>query len=427
MEYPGLDTQADWIQPIINQLQANILKSHGRDYSAFVFVKIDKDITGRLKRFLSTLPITSSKDQIIQTEEYRKSGTSENTVITVGLSITGYKKLGFTNYNETPRNLSYQKGPQTFIKSMSGPGIELSQIALGEWDLLIHLSDDSAQKVKTKLEHVIGGIPDSCKVKVENGFVLRNDEGSVVEAFGFADGISNPKFLKSELSHKDEANNNYDPSGNPFHLLLDKDPANPEFYGSYLTLLKIEQNKDRYIAQIKKTCSTLADKGIYIDMEKVEEQLVGRKKNGTPLVNSPNNKNNFNYSADPDGVKCPFFSHVRKMNPREPGKTRFHRLARRGVSYSNETECGLLFLGFQQNINRQFEFLFKSWAFSSDFPVERSGVDPILNSLPFKKGVQFWDRKTPLVSTTVEDVIRIHQIDYFFFPSIKFIKALADA
>src|SRR5262249_53552071 len=59
--------------------------------------------------------------------------------------------------------------------------------------------------------------------------------------------------------------------------------------------------------------------------ELLAAKLVGRWRDGTPLVLSPDGPrsdlaaaNDFLYSdTDPDGVKCPFAAHVRVVNPRD--------------------------------------------------------------------------------------------------------------
>ena len=52
--------------------------------------------------------------------------------------------------------------------------------------------------------------------------------------------------------------------------------------------------------------------------------MLGRWRDGTPLVLSPDgpnpafaNRDDFGYAADPQGLRCPFSSHVRVVNPRD--------------------------------------------------------------------------------------------------------------
>ncbi|MEX5669215.1 hypothetical protein ABFV57_30570, partial [Pseudomonas neuropathica] len=59
--------------------------------------------------------------------------------------------------------------------------------------------------------------------------------------------------------------------------------------------------------------------------ELLAAKLMGRWRDGTPLVSSPTAPNtalsksdNFGYALDdPDGLKCPFSAHIRVTNPRD--------------------------------------------------------------------------------------------------------------
>jgi deferrochelatase/peroxidase EfeB len=101
--------------------------------------------------------------------------------------------------------------------------------------------------------------------------------------------------------------------------------------------------------------------------------MVGRWRDGTPLVLSPEKPmpgesrsrewvNDFGYKArDPHGERCPLGAHIRRANPRDslqkPLMTNRHRIIRRGVPY----EGGLMFVCYQADIARQFEFVQSQW------------------------------------------------------------------
>ncbi|MGH9225036.1 MAG: Dyp-type peroxidase, partial [Acidimicrobiales bacterium] len=118
--------------------------------------------------------------------------------------------------------------------------------------------------------------------------------------------------------------------------------------------------------------------------ETVAAKVVGRWRDGTPLVLSPDRPdprisgskdrvNDFRYGADRDGARCPLGAHIRRTNPRDEfgcdGRlTRRHRIIRRGMPYgppfSTETEHedrGLMFLCFNADIARQFETIQARW------------------------------------------------------------------
>lgn len=68
-----------------------------------------------------------------------------------------------------------------------------------------------------------------------------------------------------------------------------------------------------------------------------------------PADTSPKTVNDFDYSDDGNGVKCPFASHLRKLNPRDSAvgagglaKVRVRRINRQGKSFL--TKCGVHWL-----------------------------------------------------------------------------------
>ncbi len=93
------------------------------------------------------------------------------------------------------------------------------------------------------------------------------------------------------------------------------------------------------------------------------EELIGRKKDGTPLDSAATDQQNFNYANDIEGKHTPLQSHIRRTNPREVDTP---RILRRGWSYGpfdNENETfadadrGMVFIAYNANISEQFEVI----------------------------------------------------------------------
>jgi deferrochelatase/peroxidase EfeB len=190
--------------------------------------------------------------------------------------------------------------------------------------------------------------------------------------------------------------------------------------------------------------------------------VVGRFENGTPTVlhdeaQDLKNKdvpNNFSFlNEDPDGLKCPFAAHIRKANPRGEsavkigpivGNEKRHLMARRGITYGRRSktpndptlrfeemptgDVGLLFMAYQSNLEDQFEFTQKTWVNNPNFVVPGTGIDPVIGQTN-APNAQKWPNKWG-VSLNPEPFdfsgwVTMLGGEYFFAPSITFLKSLA--
>ena len=91
-------------------------------------------------------------------------------------------------------------------------------------------------------------------------------------------------------------------------------------------------------------------------------------------------------TEDPEALRCPFGSHIRRANPRDsldPGSqdqidiSNRHRVIRIGRPLGAE-KPGLLFMCLNGDIERQFEFLQQSWLRSPSFHGLSCEKDPVL-------------------------------------------------
>jgi deferrochelatase/peroxidase EfeB len=134
--------------------------------------------------------------------------------------------------------------------------------------------------------------------------------------------------------------------------------------------------------------------------------MVGRWRSGAPLVlalesddpelgadASRNNK--FSYSDDMHGLKCPFSSHIRRVNPRDALKNdivavNLHHFLRRGTNYGPPLSEGILeddgverggvFLLVGAHLKQQFEFVQSQWVTDGNFISHGNEQDPILGN-----------------------------------------------
>lgn len=222
--------------------------------------------------------------------------------------------------------------------------------------------------------------------------------------------------------------------------------------GSYLVLRQLDQDVKGFEDFF----------GRFPDGGKLAEAMVGRRKNGEPLIASVDGSlNNFTYEADPDGARCPFGAHIRRTNPRNGdypsgtmglwqkllrmagfhrtsfrddlvSSTRFHRLLRRGRAYNDGARQGLFFVALNANISRQFEFVQNAWINSSKFDGLSEESDPLLGNRRALPGCPVKDRfSLPQASGVTRRVgglpqfVRVRGGAYFFLPSLRALRYIA--
>jgi Dyp-type peroxidase family len=220
--------------------------------------------------------------------------------------------------------------------------------------------------------------------------------------FGFFDGIAQPALAGSGIEGRpgdgqpDGAGGWRDVcTGEFLHGHIDEDgglpdaPA-PPFHrnGTFEVYRKLHTDVAAFRAYME-------DKGrLYPGgAELLAAKIVGRWPDGTPLAVSPDGQdpdlvedpariNDFGYADDPQGLKCPMGSHIRRANPRDgegffKGRmTNRHRIIRRGRTYGpplaegvmedDGQERGLVFVCFNASIWRQFETIQTLWIDDGD-------------------------------------------------------------
>ncbi|MCP3137860.1 Dyp-type peroxidase [Pyxidicoccus xibeiensis] len=231
--------------------------------------------------------------------------------------------------------------------------------------------------------------------------------------------------------------------------------------GSYLVVRKLEQHV-REFEDFLSANASLAPEGRPEDQrEWVAAKLVGRWRNGAPLVarkHGPLRRllpflfraekakpphvtertprgidNGFRYARDdPRGLGCPVTAHARRCNPRDaqpPKKTtslevtRRHRLLRRGFSYWDDSGQGLLFLAFNTSLSRQFEFIQRSWIHFDQLGGMEGAEDPLSGD----GGGRLVIPQQP-VRQCVADLQRFVSMrggGYFFMPGMNALRFLA--
>jgi len=247
--------------------------------------------------------------------------------------------------------------------------------------------------------------------------------------------------------------------------------------GSFVILRRLRQDVAAFRAfQTLQATALTTVLGRPVSEEEVGALLVGRWKDGTPTVLSPGGPdaaiaadkmfvNDFAYSngtaersvvdptgqvrhipATPDdhlGQRCPYFAHVRKVNPRDlstdqglPGRTLTFQMLRRGIPYgppfddtTAHVDRGLLFLAYQTSFKRQFQVLNNLWMNNSSAPeLVDEGFDLLVGQNPSggRRIARLFAASGMLVAelSTDQSFVIPTGGGFFFSPSISFLREL---
>jgi Dyp-type peroxidase family len=435
----------------MQNLQANILKGHGREHVVLLFLAVKN--VGKARAFLHSYPVTDSLTQFKETEEFSRTRAPSGVVRLVFMSKAGLDMFGhgskFTGFG------AFSGGMATDTAVLDGGSTgswqnELKQPSHVLLLLAYHNEVDLARLVGKMVEGFGENDSPFDVIFVQEGRAYKNGDGEGIEHFGYVDGRSQPLMVRSAID--DEQINKggidrYDSTA-PLGQFIVSDPLSTNDFGSFFVFRKLEQN----VAGFKRAEEQLGEflKLQGEDQERAGAAVVGRFEDGTPLAlhdkaNGVPVVNNFDYSADADGSKCPFQAHIRKSNPRgaSPGGLVFDKsvqMARRGITYGSRLQdpdskelidkpndgVGLLFMSYQASIEHQFQFMQTKWVNNEQFPHANVGVDPVIG----QGGVipQSWfpnyGSATGVSASLFHGFVTLKGGEYFFTPSITGLKSL---
>ncbi len=305
-----------------------------------------------------------------------------------------------------------------------------------------------------------------------------------VEHFGFVDGISNPvfegqfgdaqvdaimaigsgKILAAKpgspaggdrrwaplatgeflLGHPDEAQETADTTA-PVEIMRN---------GTFLVYRKLHENVGKFRAFLETASQRYATATNVSSAEAGEilkAKMTGRWADGVPVAVAPtlaewrafNAKYagkdedrpyvDFVYGDDPEGLKCPVTSHMRRTNPRDgfTGKSSLlnnrRRILRRGIPYGttsddDEEEHGIIFLGMCASLSRQFEFIQQQWINYGLDANAGNDTCPLVGNragdAKFVLPVEPDSGEAPFIWSGIPQFVEMRGGEYFFLPSM---------
>ena len=444
----------------LSGIQGNIIKGHGRDFTAHLILGMTGDqqtVKSWIAKFASERVTTAAiaKQQTLVWRAVKDKGEPFAMFL---LAPDGYRYLGFSDGQlPGPRNdqftLPFHR--EYFLRGMKGqasvPERRYNDPPPAEWEpayqkqihAMVLLADDELERLNHSVRDTVASLAGVFDLlATERGKVLRNTfpRGTLdIEHFGFQDGVSQPLMIRQDIDHEvaRRGSAHWNPTA-PLWLALVEEPGGAGGFGSFMVFRKLEQNVKAFwdtLGQLSKQSG--------MAVEDLGAMAVGRFRDGTPAVPATTidptaDPNDFHYDQDPAGAKCPFHAHIRKTNPRgdiarvlgaSGAFEKARRIVRRGITYGDrpdlsvrpETGVGLLFMCFQSNLD-QF-VIQQEGSDGNDFVNPGTGVDAVIGQ---NSGAiaQTW----PSGGTekfTMANLVKMKGGEYFFAPSMAFLKGLA--
>ena len=450
---------------MLNDLQGNILKGHGRHFTSNLFLRFDPAKAAAARAFVAETAglVTTALHQLIQTDLYKQGYSSSSTFFAFFISASGYEALG--RGDAMPTGEAFRAGMKS--RELGDDLTVWDAHFTGQIDAMVLIAAESKELRNAerssffdRIARANGAVQLLNHSFQEDGLAIFNkpDENGI-EHFGYIDGRSQPLVLKEDIEQERTMHggiDQWDPEI-PLSQLLVKCPggALEVSLGSYFVFRKLEQNVKGFKLLEEKLARDIEERSDQKEGaigERFGASVVGRFENGTPVTRfddeqSPIPKgpvgilNNFNYEGDQSGLKCPFAGHIRKTNPRLKD-SKSHLMARRGIPYGVRTDLddpdpdskpsgdvGLLFMAYQSSLETQFEFTQMMWANNVDFQKPNTGLDPIIGQPKGPSGQQWPERWGKTLtdgdeSDSFSGFVTTKGGEYFFAPSISFLKQI---
>ena len=435
------------LQPGIDagDIQGNVLHGYGRTLpcARYVPVRIAHAEAGRLLLERLRPQVTPARDW-----EDPRPGHALN----VAVSHRGLEALG------VPAALRAQFPPE-FVEGMAARAKRLGDAGKGApdtWDahlraiellVILHARDGArldAEHDRLKRDARAAGV----KLGAAQDARMNGDSR---EAFGFADGLSQPAIeLAPSVNDAGQGVRRRFGRERPLalgeliHGYRDEDrmlPVAPpppfSRNGTFMVLRKLHQHVEGFEALRDR----IAAEDLNGDKELAAAKLAGRWPDGTPLILRPHSspedpplaqprRNDFRYGDDPLGYACPVGAHIRRANPRDslPGgevRTRRHRIVRRGMPYADGDDRGLVFVCFNASIARQFEVVNGWLRDGGPFGLGRD-ADPLTgDNTGAASGKVTFQGDVPVLAKVPEPLVWARGGEYLFLPSLAALEELA--
>lgn len=440
----------------LDDIQGNVLRGYSHPVAAYIFLRVDDAARARallarmLSRITSGVNWGASPPPVAMQVAFTYAGLER---VGVPREILGTFPDEFREGMAARAEQLGDRGPNAPTHWEAGLGTGSAHVLVTVWAV------DNARldAVREELRQVGASAGATTVVNETRAEALSADR----DHFGFIDGISQPSVAGASVKGRsgdgllDGAGGWRDVATGEFLLgYQDEDgelPAAPAAPFDRNATFMVYRKLQMHVATFR---SMLADAGRRYPggPEMLAAKIVGRWRDGTPLSisakapdpsvsSNPDRINDFSYADDPQGLRCPVGSHVRRMNPRDSrgffgGKlTNRHRIIRRGRSYGpplaqgllkdDGVERGLAFVCFNASIWRQFETIQRLWVDDGDPFRLGSDKDFLIGCPAEDAGKMTIPGNPPFFLAPQPRFVTLRGGEYLFQPSISALRWLA--
>jgi Dyp-type peroxidase family len=470
----------------LSDVQGNVVRGYGLSFDRARHFAVAIRDAGAARTFLGELLDGDTYDAVNVTSGARwDPGHRPASCLNIGITWLGLQELGVDPAVLAAFPPAFSQGPAVRAQAKPAAATDVGLGDVGDsapehWEMGgpntpdVHLVLSLYARGSSRLDEVTVGVRRALADHALTELWHRDAQGLPSRGrpsgrvhFGYVDGIAQPRIAGAPGREQAPDLQPEMPAGD---LLLGRDFTN-SFGGNFAgNLPDALADNATYGAFRVLRQSAGAFEGLLqewgaatgADPELIAAKLMGRWRNGVPLVLSPHTDapqpalardqlNEFDYVSpdarpalydDSDGLRCPFGAHVRRLNPRGGevmGTPHSRRLVRRSMPYGPEladgvtgddgVDRGLVGYFLCGDLEAQFEFLQRVWV-NNDFAAAglRGTREPIMGSQPDGGGTftaHLNGSRRPTTLSGLPTLVRTRGSAYCLLPGLGGLRHLA--